>query len=78
MRALGIAFLLLTIGSCKKTDEAPVDTGAAMGAPGGAMGAPIEMDTSFKGETGGMPKITDTTRIGADEDSLRDSLKKKR
>ncbi len=42
------------------------------------MGAPIEMDTSFKGETGGMPKITDTTRIGADEDSLRDSLKKKR
>jgi hypothetical protein len=72
MRALGIAFLLLTIASCTKKDEAPVDTGAAI-AP-----VPGSMDTTVQGETGGMPPITDTSRIPSDEDSLTDSLKKRR
>lgn len=64
MRRAAIALVLLATVSCKKADRAD------------DLELPVSRDTTDMGETGGIPKITDTARIPSEADTVRDSLKK--
>lgn len=64
MRRAAIALVLLATVSCKKAEMSE------------DMESPAMKDTAAMGETGGIPKITDTARIPSEADTVRDSLKK--
>ena len=66
MRRAAIALALVAIASCKKAEMPQNDE----------VGSPEMRDTTGMVETGGIPKITDTSRIPSEADTVRDSLKK--